>query len=60
MQSETEELTQTMQVQLNASQATSELKRINQATCEQLQGMYEEIEAIRQDEEMRDGSKYEH
>ena len=49
-----------MQVQLNASQATSELKRINQATCEQLQGMYEEIEAIRQDEEIRDGSKYEH
>ena len=47
-------------VQLSTSQATNELVKINAMTTEHLRSMFEEMESIRQDEELRDNSKYEH
>lgn len=45
---------------LSASQAAIELARVNSQTTELLRAMYEEMETVRQDEELRDNSKYEH
>lgn len=47
-------------INISQSHATAELAGINQQTIELLRRMYEEMESIRQDEELRDNSKYEH
>lgn len=47
-------------VLLSTSQAVACLSKLNVRTHDLLKGMYEEMESIRQDEELRDNSKYEH
>jgi len=47
-------------VQLTATQTASMLEKINERTVELLKGMFEEMDSIRQDEELRDNSKFEH
>jgi len=44
----------------SSTQATSLLKTLNAQTVELLKAMFEEMDSIRQDEELRDNSKYEH
>lgn len=45
---------------LSSTQATALLKTLNARTVELLKAMFEEMDSIRQDEELRDNSKYEH
>ena len=45
---------------MTGTQATKALRKINSDCAESLRNMYEEMESIRQDEEVRDNSKYEH